>query len=661
MFRNLNELMTNQYQKLNRFFENDNIYLTNTFISEYTKALKINNNDNLSVDIKDGYTRIVKQNNKVLFFPNQWYYIAYLGAPIYSELHKYKEFIVNKLNKNTQEFERFFREAKRGVLSENDKIQLFENLSEIDKKYLEKFLIDYNWWHGGKTIDRNDFFISPILATFNQLNDSTSYIANMSEIISTSEKLMNIDENNLFSVKLSSDLELNTTDDQNWIQKYKDFLKNQQTINSDHTIYNYVRYLKENYIKKIQGISKTTSIFNYKTKFEFEEINNEILSSSNFNEINSETNGALKCTLQYYGKFLDFINTEKIETYNIIYFGAPGTGKSYNVSKLVKEYYPDFENEENEQSQFVFRTTLHPEYTYSDFVGQIMPVTKDDKIDYDFIPGVFTRALEKAISFEQTNQKVFLILEELSRANVASVFGDLFQLLDRKNGKSEYPISNSLIAKEVFHSGPLKNEDGSINKENERLQNKKIYLPSNLYILCTVNTSDQNVFVMDTAFKRRFDWIPVLTDPVKDIKTGDYINNPEITIDGVKLKWCEFYPILNNYITSKMGLSEDKQIGQFFIKFDDNSSTEVVQTLLKNKLLQYLWDDVENAAYSKKLFEGITSFSELYKKFGVTQIFNAELITALNNIKNSDIEMTNDNQSIELNNNVELDENLVAE
>ncbi|MCK1200974.1 AAA family ATPase [Streptococcus uberis] len=371
----------------------------------------------------------------------------------------------------------------------------------------------------------------------------------------------------------------------------------------------------------------------------------------------------------HYGK--DFQNDSQDNNYeqekelylshNQIFSGAPGTGKSYNVSKLVKEYYPDFENEENEQSQFVFRTTLHPEYTYSDFVGQIMPVTKDDKIDYDFIPGVFTRALEKAISFEQTNQKVFLILEELSRANVASVFGDLFQLLDRKNGKSEYPISNSLIAKEVFHSGPLKNEDGSINKENEKLQNKKIYLPSNLYILCTVNTSDQNVFVMDTAFKRRFDWIPVLTDPVKNLKTGDYINNPEITIDGVKLKWCEFYPILNNYITSKMGLSEDKQIGQFFIKFDDNSSTEVVQTLLKNKLLQYLWDDVENAAYSKKLFEGITSFSELYKKFGVTQIFNAELITALNNIKNSDIEITNDNQSIELNNNVELDENLVEE
>lgn len=358
---------------------------------------------------------------------------------------------------------------------------------------------------------------------------------------------------------------------------------------------------------------------------------------------------------------IEIEHSEDHLNHNLIFSGAPGTGKSYNVSKLVKEYYPDFENEENEQSQFVFRTTLHPEYTYSDFVGQIMPVTKDDKIDYDFIPGVFTRALEKAISFEQTNQKVFLILEELSRANVASVFGDLFQLLDRKNGKSEYPISNSLIAKEVFHSGPLKNEDGSINKENEKLQNKKIYLPSNLYILCTVNTSDQNVFVMDTAFKRRFDWIPVLTDPVKNLKTGDYINNPEITIDGVKLKWCEFYPILNNYITSKMGLSEDKQIGQFFIKFDDNSSTEVVQTLLKNKLLQYLWDDVENAAYSKKLFEGITSFSELYKKFGVTQIFNAELITALNNIKNSDIEITNDNQSIELNNNVELDENLVAE
>ncbi|MCK1203047.1 hypothetical protein MXZ84_10785 [Streptococcus uberis] len=83
-------------------------------------------------------------------------------------------------------------------------------------------------------------------------------------------------------------------------------------------------------------------------------------------------------------------------SHNQIYSGAPGTGKSYNVSKLVKEYYPDFENEENEQSQFVFRTTLHPEYTYSDFVGQIMPVTKDDKIDYDFIPGVFYTSFRKS-------------------------------------------------------------------------------------------------------------------------------------------------------------------------------------------------------------------------------------------------------------------------
>ncbi|WP_249628815.1 AAA family ATPase [Streptococcus uberis] len=655
MFKDLHKLIKQQSEKATQFKKLDSVNLTESFINAYREESR----DEIS--IYDDFSKIKSSNDLILYFPNQWFYLAFVGAPIYNELMLYKNYIVDNLQISNSELREFCRQARDKIISEEHKRLLFENLNSTDSEYLYKFLTDPKWWNSGKTIDRGDFFISPILSSLKLINDSSSYVALIAQNIARNEFLLNSPENQLFNFQEKQNDEDIDTYDSEWIARYKIFLKNCNTINSDQTITNYVRYIKETTISKLDGIENAKSVFAFRNIDAYLNYYNKLIKSKNFHQVNRSTNGSLKSSLQHYRNFLVSEENKTEISHNQIFSGAPGTGKSYNVSKLVKEYYPDFENEENEQSQFVFRTTLHPEYTYSDFVGQIMPVTKDDKIDYDFIPGVFTRALEKAISFEQTNQKVFLILEELSRANVASVFGDLFQLLDRKNGKSEYPISNSLIAKEVFHSGPLKNEDGSINKENEKLQNKKIYLPSNLYILCTVNTSDQNVFVMDTAFKRRFDWIPVLTDPVKNLKTGDYINNPEITIDGVKLKWCEFYPILNNYITSKMGLSEDKQIGQFFIKFDDNSSTEVVQTLLKNKLLQYLWDDVENAAYSKKLFEGITSFSELYKKFGVTQIFNAELITELNNIKNSDIEMTNDNQSIELNNNVELDENLVEE
>ncbi len=320
---------------------------------------------------------------------------------------------------------------------------------------------------------------------------------------------------------------------------------------------------------------------------------------------------------EYQNKINDYKRLGKIwfkDGKNIIYYGAPGTGKSYGVSKEIEQVYPNFKDERSDDSSFVFRTTFHPEYTYTDFVGQVMPKVTNGLITYEFVPGIFTQALAKAMDSKQEGRPVFLVLEELSRANVAAVFGDLFQLLDRHNGQSEYSITNSLIAKEVY---------GDSGAES------KIYIPNNLHIYGTVNTNDQNVFVMDTAFKRRFEWKYVSTKPVSDE------NNPLIKIKGLEgndsnVEWHKFYQRLNKFITTDMALGEDKQVGQFFIKFTDNDKENRNQ--LQNKLLQYLWDDVQGASFNGvKLFDpSISTFSELYDKFGHNQkVFSDDFLEKL--------------------------------
>lgn len=327
---------------------------------------------------------------------------------------------------------------------------------------------------------------------------------------------------------------------------------------------------------------------------------------------------------------------------NRLFYGAPGTGKSFNIQNYIKEKGLQNYNNKIEHPN-VFRTTLHPESSYHDFVGQIMPVvTKDnngkDLIKYDFKPQVFTLALERAL--EKRDEPVFLILEEMSRANVAAVFGDIFQLLDRdEDGRSEYLIDNELIQKYL-------NEQFS--KKNIGLNLSKIYIPHNLFIIGTVNTSDQNVFVMDTAFKRRFEFEYLDANYVAPDEAGKPLNNFVFNIGKMDFSWINFIHNLNEYIVDDLnglGLTEDKQLGQFFIKFklDDNELTErsIVTNIenqdnysvnydkLKGKLLQYLWNDVRGASYSEKsLFDSnIKSFGELYKKFEEKeQVFSKEFL-----------------------------------
>ncbi|GEM_PF-775258 len=309
-----------------------------------------------------------------------------------------------------------------------------------------------------------------------------------------------------------------------------------------------------------------------------------------------------------------------------IIYGPPGTGKSYGITNEIRSSYPNFDL--TIDNPFVFRTTLHPEYTYNDFVGQIMPVVKDEKITYDFKPGIFTQALKAAIL--NINRDVYLILEEMSRANVAAVFGDIFQLLDRKNGVSEYRINHDLISKEI-------------NKSNQ-----KIFLPSNFHIIGTVNTSDQNVYVMDTAFKRRFDFEYMDLEPITD-STGilnNYpmnffnSNNTEISSD-----WIEFYQAFNNFIITRLNLSEDKQLGQFFIKFSDDIAHN--KKAIYNKLLQYIWQDIHLVSYANtKLFtKEVDSFSKAHHLLKRSlednvpiSIFSDEFLLSLSLLKDKEID-----------------------
>lgn len=338
----------------------------------------------------------------------------------------------------------------------------------------------------------------------------------------------------------------------------------------------------------------------------------------NYSGVFSDTSKKMersKILLQYLKKITMNFN----KSIQKIYYGAPGTGKSYKIDDIIKDV----------DSDYTYRVTFHPEFSYSDFIGQLLPkveINNGEKvISYAFSKGVFTQAIEKA--YEDTSKDVYLILEEMSRGDVASIFGDIFQLLDREQkgalkGYSKYFVNNDIIAKDII-----------------ALPSNKVKLPPNLHILGTVNTSDQNVFVMDTAFKRRFDWEYINTNPVKD-ETGKTINNPDIKLvkpdkSDIDISWGKFYVGLNKFISHKdyLELGEDKQIGQFFIEFG-NASSDLIKENIQNKLLQYLWSDVQKASYKNNIslfLPNISSFSDLHELFGKDEpVFSSDFFECIN-------------------------------
>ncbi len=278
-----------------------------------------------------------------------------------------------------------------------------------------------------------------------------------------------------------------------------------------------------------------------------------------------------------------------------IFYGAPGTGKSNTIKRVV-----------DDQHKTNFRVTFHPDSDYSTFVGCYKPTmkvntiskngveTKEEQIVYRFVPQAFTKAYTAAWN---TEDDVYLIIEEINRGNCAQIFGDLFQLLDRKDGVSEYPVDADsdladYIRKELKDSQrdfPEGVKDG-----------KKLVLPSNLYIWATMNTSDQSLFPIDSAFKRRWDWKYMkIKDEHKewkvdiDIKSKDAEGNET----SKKLDWWTFVDKINKIIAS-MTSSADKQLGYFFCKAtkktndSDAEPTIITKDTFVSKVIFYLWNDV---------------------------------------------------------------------
>lgn len=274
-----------------------------------------------------------------------------------------------------------------------------------------------------------------------------------------------------------------------------------------------------------------------------------------------------------------------------IFYGAPGTGKSHNIKDNVDVKAADEKN-------LVFRTTFHPDSDYSTFVGAYKPTTTkkavrnvagdivrdtnkeevyEDCITYSFIPQAFLQAYVAA--WNNPDDKVFLVIEEINRGNCAQIFGDLFQVLDRDDeGASEYPImADKDIAKYLNGND---DEGRSVLTNKDGIKDDKLRLPKNLYIWATMNTSDQSLFPIDSAFKRRWDWV---YRPIADAK-----KNYVIEIDNDQYDWWSFLEAINAIIESTTH-SEDKKLGYFFAKAKDGRIA--VETFV-SKVIFYLWNDV---------------------------------------------------------------------
>lgn len=327
----------------------------------------------------------------------------------------------------------------------------------------------------------------------------------------------------------------------------------------------------------------------------------------------------LQTYIKTYIKWYDSRLSKSIcKEYNRIIFGAPGTGKSYMLN-IQKDILLTTGNEFE-------RVTFHPDYSYANFVGTYKPVSDGTgEITYEYVPGPFMRVLVKAL--KDPDQPYLLIIEEINRANVAAVFGDVFQLLDRNgDGESEYSVQASEDIKNY-----LAKELGGKPEDYSTLS-----IPSNMYIWATMNSADQGVFPMDTAFKRRWDFTYLGIDDNDEAIRGKFVkvgaNKKQ------RIEWNSLRKAINEFLANEK-INEDKQLGPYFISrsivVPADGGTEIDSVkfceVFKNKVLMYLFED---AAKQKRqlLFAGCgdnwSRFSKICEEFdnkGI-EIFNKEKI-----------------------------------
>lgn len=352
-------------------------------------------------------------------------------------------------------------------------------------------------------------------------------------------------------------------------------------------------------IARIKNVD-TFDIYQVQDIQELDEIKGTLNQDDKFKRINKKEHYKYSAALKNYRKFISGLNPvmpnnkkqyKGVDSRQIIFFGTPGSGKSYRVKELTEK-------------KRVHRTTFHPDSDYASFVGCYKPTMKDGEISYSFTPQVFTEAYVDA--WKNPEEKVYLVIEEINRGNCAQIFGDLFQLLDRNSdGYSDYRIKADSDLRDYLY--------GVLGEGHEGIKNGELCLPPNLRIFATMNTSDQSLFPMDSAFKRRWDWEYVPVD------YSEPRSNFIITLGEEKYRWLEFLQTINQRIF-KTTNSEDKQMGNFFIK------EHVSESEFKSKVMFYLWNEVCRDEYGtqnnffrfmqndKDIIE--FSFNDLYQEDG---------------------------------------------
>lgn len=505
ILQNLNELAIRAKTRYTSGYRNHEVKLHQEFKIAFENFLHSKGNSIYFLEHSAEIT-IGASGNKI-FLPNQWFCIATFLAEFVKELINYKETLDGiRANGNHSLTNKSFWDTVRNqkghefnIIDEPLKTaiegQFQDDIESMD--YMKMFLTDYTWWNGNKTIDRTDYFVSPVLSILGVVNVAQSYIADIVYSYTTDDNLM------CEAIRL---LEV---------------IENVPTIN-------------------------------------------------------------------------EFVDGGK----NLIVYGAPGTGKSRYVN----------DNYEN-----ITRVVFHSEYTYYDFVGAYKPTplyrasdsilkTIDGNefkhgeplIDYTFVPGPFISAITNA--FRQPRQIHTLVIEEINRANAAAVFGDIFQLLDRKaDGTSEYNI----IPSKELNNYLLSQRDLDAYFTNG------IFIPSNLNIIATMNSADQGVFVLDSAFKRRwnFEYIPIVED-------GFAHQDVLVTYAGISIKWKYLLKCINDRLKDN-GIEEDRLIGQYFINTDEILNSN----FLTSKLFIYLWDDVLRHKRMAFFAEGLRTYSELISAY----------------------------------------------
>ena len=393
-------------------------------------------------------------------------------------------------------------------------------------------------------------------------------------------------------------------------EQYIDYLKHCSPPLKATTQGNYRRALSNinDTIARIKKVD-TFDIYQVQDIQELNEIIGALERDDEFKNFNKKEHYKYTAALRNYRKFISGLNpvmpdnkkqNKGVDSRQIIFFGTPGSGKSHKVNELIK-------------GKKFHRTTFHPDSDYASFVGCYKPTMKDGEISYSFSPQVFTEAYVDA--WKNPKEKVYLVIEEINRGNCAQIFGDLFQLLDRNSdGYSDYRIKADSDLRDYLY--------GVLGEGHEGIKNGELCLPPNLHIFATMNTSDQSLFPMDSAFKRRWDWeyVPVDYSESESVLSSRFV----ITLGSKKYRWVVFLQTINQRIF-KATNSEDKQMGNFFIKKEDVSEFE-----FRSKVMFYLWNEVCRDEYGtqnnffrfmqndKDIIE--FSFNDLYQEDGCEKL-----------------------------------------